>query len=150
MSTGSASRVVKAPVEEVFRLFTDVEHGAEHVRAIQEIRLLTPGPFKLGTRWLETRRVMGRIGSAEMEVTAYERNRTYTITHRKAGVRIDAVFAFEPVPEGTRVEVAVDLSQQGLPPGLLSPLEWAMSNRVGGAIAEDLIDLKAAVEQELS
>ena len=49
------------PVEQVFELFTDIQHGAEHVSNIQKIELLTPGVFELATRWLETREVLGQF-----------------------------------------------------------------------------------------
>ena len=45
--------------------------------------MLTTGPFQLGTRWRETREVLGRLDDAEMEVTAFELNRQYTLTHYK-------------------------------------------------------------------
>ena len=99
MTTVTVATVVAAPVERVFDVFTDVEHGAERVSNIQKVEMLTFGGVKLGSRWLETREVLGHQDSAEMEVTAFERNRTYTITHQKAGVRIDAVFTFEPVED---------------------------------------------------
>ena len=84
---------------------------------------------------------------AEMEVTAFEQNRTYTITHHKGGVRIDTVFTFEPVPKGTKVSIEFGLNPQGLPPGLLSPLEWAIAGRVRDVLGQDLLDLKQSVEK---
>ena len=80
MTTVMVESQIAAPVRQVFEVFTDVEHGAEHVSNIQKIELLTIGEFALGTRWRETREVMDHLDSAEMEVTAFERNRTYTIT----------------------------------------------------------------------
>jgi hypothetical protein len=138
--------VVAASVERVFEVFTDVERSAERVSNIQKIQMLTVGDVKLGSRWLETREVFGRPDSAEMEVTAFERNRTYTITHRKAGARIDAVFAFAPEDEGTRVEVEFILGSDGLPPGALGPVRLAIANKVRDVIGHDLEDLKAAIE----
>jgi hypothetical protein len=85
-----------------------------------------------------------------MEVTAFEKNRTYTVTHRKAGVRIDAVFTFEPIREGTRVSIDFGLNPQGLPPALLSPLEWAMAGKVRDVLGRDLHDLKESVEHVAS
>jgi uncharacterized protein YndB with AHSA1/START domain len=146
VGTVKVSRDIDAPVAEVFARFTDIQHGPAHVSAIKDIQLLTPGGFALGTRWLETRRVLGRRDSAEMEVTAFEKNRGYTITHHKAGVRIDATFAFEPIPLGTRVTIEFGLNNQGLPPGLLSPFEWATAGKVRDTLAQDLSDLKASVE----
>jgi len=150
MTTVTVDTQVAAPIEQVFKVFTDLEHGAERVSNIQKIELLTPGGFALGTRWLETREVLGRLDSAEMEVTAFERNRTYTITHYKAGARIDAVFTFEPVEGGTKVRIAYALESHGLPPGLLAPLMWVSASKVRDVISGDLADLKASLEHRPS
>jgi carbon monoxide dehydrogenase subunit G len=142
MATVTVSNQVAAPVEEVFRHFTDIEHGAAHVSGIKKIEMLTPGRIGLGTRWRETRDVLGRNDSAEMEITAFERNRTYTITHHKGGVRIDTTFWFEPVGNDTKVSVEFDLMAGGMPPGLLAPLGWAIAGKVEKVLSEDLTDLK--------
>ena len=147
MTTVTVETQVAAPVERVFEVFTDLEHGPEHVSNIKKIEVMTTGGFALGTRWLETREVLGRLDSAEMEVTAFERNRTYTITHHKAGTRIDAVFTFEPAEGGTKVRITYALESHGLPPGLLAPLMWASANKVRDVISGDLADLKASTEK---
>jgi uncharacterized protein YndB with AHSA1/START domain len=138
---------VAAPVERVFEMFTDLDHTAERVSNIQDIQVLTPGGFKLGTRWLETREVLGQLDSAEMEVTAFERNRTYTITHHKGGMGIDAVFTFEPFAGSTKVRIEFVLGSHGLPPGLSAPLGWAIAGKVRDVISRDLADLKESVEK---
>ena len=147
MTTVMVESQVAAPVKQVFEVFTDLEHGAENVSNIQKIELLTTGGFALGTRWLETREVLGQLDSAEMEVTAFERNRTYTITHHKAGTRIDTVFTFEPFEEGTKVRIEFALEGHGLPPGLLAPLGWAIAGKVRDVITRDVADLKESMEK---
>jgi len=147
MSTVKVSNDIGAPVEAVFARFTDVQEGAAHVTGIKAVEMLTPGPFRLGTRWHETRKVLGRVDEAEMEVTAFEKDRTYTITHHKAGVRIDTTFAFAPVQTGTRVSIEFGFNEHGLPPGLLSPLEWAIAGKVRDVLTRDLSDLKSSVER---
>ena len=146
MTTVTVASIVAAPIEEVFEVFTDLEHSAERVSNIQEIEVLTTGGFELGTRWLETREVLGVLSSAEMEVTAFERNRAYTITHHKAGTRIDTVFTFEPFEDSTRVRIELALDCLGLPPGLLAPLGWAIAGKVRDVISRDLTDLKESME----
>lgn len=138
---------IAAPVEDVFNLFTDIENAAERVSAIQEIKVMSTGPFNLGTRWNETREVLGRIDDAQMEITSFERNKGYTVTHHKGGVRIDTIFTFEPSASGTNVSIEFELNSQGLPPGLLSPLEWAVGGKVRHALSDDLDDLKQSIEQ---
>jgi len=147
MATVSVSNEINAPVEEVFKLFTDIENAPQRVSAIKKIEMMSTGPFNLGTRWVETREVIGRIDDAQMEITSFEHNRTYTVTHHKGGVRIDTIFTFDPVPAGTKVSIEFELNSQGLPPGLLSPLEWAISGKVEHALSDDLGDLKQSVEQ---
>lgn len=146
MATVKVSSEIGAPVDVVFARFTDVPHAKDRVGGITDIKMLTPAGFGLGTRWIESRQVLGRQDDAEMEVTAFEKNRGYTITHHKAGVRIDTAFTFDPTPAGTRVGVEFGLNGQGLPPGLLAPLEWAISDKVRDVLAQDLADLKTSVE----
>jgi carbon monoxide dehydrogenase subunit G len=93
----------RRPIDRVFQTFTDIEHGPAHVSGIKKLEMITPGPVHVGTRWLETREVMGHLDTAEMEITAFERNRMYTITHHKAGVRIDTKFWVEPSGDRTKV-----------------------------------------------
>jgi uncharacterized protein YndB with AHSA1/START domain len=148
MTTVMVATTVAAPVERVFEVFTDLEHNAGRVSNIKEIEILTTGGFELGARWLETREVLTQIDSAEMEVTAFERNRTYTITHHKAGTRINTVFTFEPIDGGTRARIEFNLDSHGLPPGMLAPLGWAIAGAVRDVISHDLADLKESLEQE--
>jgi carbon monoxide dehydrogenase subunit G len=145
MATVIVSEQIAAPVERVFQIFSDVEHGAEHVSGIKKIEMLTPGPVGLGARWRETREMLGTADSAEMEITSFERNRTYTLTHHKGGVRIDTKFLFEPSGEGTKVSVEFELDSAGLPPGLLAPINWAIAAKVRGVLGKDLADLKSSV-----
>jgi uncharacterized protein YndB with AHSA1/START domain len=148
MTTFTVTTVIAAPVERVFDVFTDIEHGAERVSNIERIEMLTVGKVRLGSRWRETRKVLGGRDSADMEVTAFERNRGYTITHEKGGARIDAVFTFQPVARGTRVDVGFTFASPGLPPGALAPVGWMIADKVRDVIDNDLDDLKASVEQQ--
>jgi hypothetical protein len=150
MATATVSTEMNAPVAQVFALFTDIEHGAEHVTGIKDIKVLLPGPFRLGTRWLETREVLGRLDDAEMEVTSFEKNVHYTVTHHKAGIRIGTIFTFDPIGDRTKVSIEFDLKPHGLPPGLLSPLEWAIAGKVKHMLNDDLDDLKSSIERVLN
>jgi uncharacterized protein YndB with AHSA1/START domain len=150
MATVTVANQIAAPVDRVFDLFTDIEHGSAHVLGIKNIEMLTPGAISLGSRWRETREVLGRQDSADMEITAFERNRTYTISHHKGGVRIDTVFRFELSGEGTKVSVEFEIEAPGLPPGLLTPLNWAIAGKVRDVLTHDLDDLKKSIEAKAS
>lgn len=137
---------LEAPLEAVFTAFTDLEHAAQRVAGIKAVEILTPGEFHYGTRWQESREILGHIDSSEMEVTAFERNRSYTVTHHKGGARIDTVFTFTPVGDATQVSVEFALENESLIPGLFAPVGWAIAGKVKEAIAHDLSDMKKSVE----
>jgi len=149
MQTVTVSEFLDAPVENVFAAFTDIEHGAERVSGIKAIEMLTPGGFELNARWRETREVLGRLDSAEMRVTSFEKNRMYTISHDKGGARIDTTFTFDAWGTGTKVTVEFALTGPGLPPGLLAPVSWAIAGKVREAISRDLADMKEATTGDL-
>jgi uncharacterized protein YndB with AHSA1/START domain len=147
MTTVTVTNKLEAPVDRVFAAFTDIEHNAGRVSGIKNVELLSTGEFRLGTRWRETREIMGRLDDAEMEVTAFDKGRGYTITHYKGGAKIDTVFTFVPEGDGTQVSITFALENQGLPPGLLSPVSWAIAGKVKEALARDLGDMKSSVEK---
>jgi uncharacterized protein YndB with AHSA1/START domain len=148
MAQVTVSNQIGAPIDRVFQTFTDLDHGPAHVSGIKKLDVLTPGPVHAGTRWLETREVMGHLDTAEMEITAFERNRMYTITHRKAGVRINTTFWFEPAADGTKVTVEFDLDSGGFSPALLTPLGRAIGGMVERVLTHDLADLKRSIARE--
>ena len=146
-TTVAVSADISAPIRCVFDLFTDIERAEERVSGIKRIETLTTGSFGLGTRWRETREVFGRLDTAEMEVTAFERYRTYTLSHYKGGVGVEIVFLFEPETTGTRVTIEFTLDGAGLPPGFLTPLSWAIAGKVRHVLSHDLADLKNCLER---
>ena len=141
---------IEAPTRRVFDLFTDLQRATEHVSGIKQVELLTPGRFALGTRWHETREVFGHLDTVEMEVIAFERDRTYTLSHYKAGVRVEIVFAFEPDHAGTRVTITFTLDGAGMPSGFMTPLNWVVAGKVRHVLNHDLADLKRCLERQAS
>ena len=146
MATVTVNDEIGAPLERVFAMFTDLESAARHVAGIKGIEMLTPGGFRLGTRWRETREVLGRLDTADMEVTAFEKNHAYTITHYKGGARVDTVFSFAPSDHGTNVSISFGLDGLGLPTGLVAPVTWAIAGKVRDVLSHDLADLKRTLE----
>jgi uncharacterized protein YndB with AHSA1/START domain len=146
MTTITVAKQIAAPVERVFELFTDIEHSPERVSGIHKLEVVTSGGFRLGARWRETREIMGHHVTEEMEVTAFELNRTFTITNNNRGTRVDTQFRFAPTKGATTVSVECTLDPQSFPARLLSPIGWALEGTIREAIARDLDDLKRAVE----
>jgi len=146
MTTVTVTSHIAAPVDHVFRVFTDLDHLTERVHGIKKVELLTPGDFNLRTRWRETRHVLGRDLSEEMEITAFDRNQGYTIRADDRGARMDTMFSFAPSNDGTDVTIEFNFDTRTLPARLMAPLGWAMTGRIRDVLTHDLADLKQAVE----
>ena len=145
-TTIAVSTRIEAPLTRVFDRFTDLDRAAEYVSGIVAVERFTDPPFGIGSRWRETRRVLGHLDSAEMEVTQFSRYRGFTISHQKAGLRIDTAFSFEAAGTGTLVAVEFSLDGSQVPAALLTPLNWVIAGKVRHVLHEDLSDLKAGLE----
>jgi hypothetical protein len=130
MTNVTVTTRIDAPLDVVFRRCSDIEHGPARVSRIHQIDMLTPGPIRVGTRWIETRLVLGRADRAEMALTAFQRNRMFTIRHHKAGVQIDATFWFESKDGATVVTIEFE-AEGGMLPAESAPSAWV------GSSAED-------------
>jgi uncharacterized membrane protein len=137
---------VAAPVEEVFKVFTDLEGSPGRVRNIKKIELLTTSGFHLGTRWMETRDVAGREATEQLEVTEYEKDRGYTITCDVKGARFDAHFSFTPIDDATDVAVELDIIPQSFGAMLVAPFGRMLLGTIEQSLEQDLADLRAAAQ----
>lgn len=146
MVTVTVANTINAPVATVFGLFTDLEHCCERVSGIKKCEMLTTGPFGLRSRWLETREVLGREVTEELEVTAFEQNHSYTITNDVHGARMDTHFTFDPHGAGTTVNIVFSMEPHTFTSMLVSPLGWTMAGKIRRAIEHDLMDFKLLAE----
>jgi polyketide cyclase/dehydrase/lipid transport protein len=146
-TTVAVSVDIAAPTYRVFDVLTDFARAAERVRSIKGVEMLTPGRFALGARWRETREASGHLAVTEMEVIAFEQDRTYVLSRDEAGVRVEIVFSFEWAGTGTRVLAEFTLGDQAdRSPGFQSPLSWTIAGSIRDVLDRDLAELKAHVE----
>lgn len=139
---------VDASVEAVWAVLTDIEHAAETLSGVVEVEPLTPGPYAVGFRWREARKMFGMTASEEMEVTGVEAPHRTEITAVQGQVTYRTDFTLAPRPAGgTELRMLFSASQ---PPqrGLTKLLGAAMS-RLGASatrrmMEQDLQDIAAA------
>ncbi len=62
------SRLIHAPVEQVWDVLTDLSSLASRLSGIESVHIMTSGPYAVGTRWRETRTFFGRAATEEMWV----------------------------------------------------------------------------------
>lgn len=148
MTAIAISRHVDAPADRVWEVLTDIERSPETIRAIDAVEVHTGPGFDVGTRWTETRTMMGRTVSETMEVTELEPGRSYVVEATSGRTHYRSEFGVAPDGQGT----VVTMTFAGEPSGIGGKIMVATLGRlfVGQtrkALAQDLEDIARASEQ---
>ena len=149
MNPLTVSRHIDASPDRVWGVLTDLEHAPEIIRAVESVELHTGAGFDVGTRWTETRTMMGRTASETMEVTAVDPGRSYVVEADSGGTHFRSEFRLAPDGDGTTVTMSFD----GQPSGLGGKVMVATLGRLFAgptrkALAADLDDIARASERE--
>jgi uncharacterized protein YndB with AHSA1/START domain len=150
MAQFSMTKRIDAPLETVFEAAIDLERAAEHIRGIEKIELVTTLPVRVGTRWRETRKVMGRQDMQTLEVTAFNPPHSYTVGCDSCGSYFETTFRFEPAA-GNSTDVMLDVrcEARSLLARLLSPIGNLMFGRVmRNCLDDDLDDIRRVAESK--
>ncbi|MET8676742.1 SRPBCC family protein [Streptomyces sp. NPDC004647] len=142
-------RRIAAPVGQVWEALTDLESAPQVLSGVERVEVLTSGPFAVGTRWRETRRMFGREATEEMYVTAAEQPEHIVVEADSRGAHYVSEFTLSPEPEDTTaVRMAFSATEPGGFAGLLTKLFGKLGARaVVKAMEKDLADIAAAVER---
>ncbi|GAA2797809.1 SRPBCC family protein [Streptomyces showdoensis] len=155
--TGTTSVVVERRVAaspgRVWESITDLRDMPRVLSGVEKVEVLTQGGFGVGTRWRETRRMMGKAATEEMTVTACEPPERYVTVADSHGMHYVNEITLHP--EGPAVSAGTTTLRMTFSarpahdrkPGLAARL----MNRFGAkavarALAKDLAEIAAAVE----
>lgn len=148
-----ASREVDAPVARVWDVVTDLERSPEVIAAVEQVeRLDDHEEFGVGTRWRETRTMFGRQATEEMQVTAVEAPRSYTVVAVSGSTTYTSTITLQPLgPQ----RCALAMSFAGQSAGVVGRLLAATVGRLFAgatrrALQRDLHDLARAAESDAS
>ena len=148
MASLTCRRRIAAPISQVFAVFTDFAGAPDRISGIQSLEVLTDGPVGTGTRFRETRVMFGKEATEEMEITAFEPDRSYRVEAESQGCRFETTFDFESVEGGTDVTMVFTGYAQSLLAKLMTPLTWIMAGATRKLIEADLDDLKSYCESQ--
>jgi uncharacterized protein YndB with AHSA1/START domain len=145
----TVERRIAAPADRVWKALTDIEAAPQTISGIDRIEMLSEGPFGVGTRWRETRRMLGKEATEEMYVTACEAPSRYVVEADSHGTHYVSEFALTPGDDdATTVRMVFDM--EGEPKGftkvvmkLIGPIAYKAAAK---AMTKDLADVAAAVE----
>lgn len=144
------SRRIDASPERVWQVLTDLKHAPDVLSGVVSVELLTDGPYAVGTRWRETRSMMGRKATEEMWVVDSDPHRRTEVAASSGGADYRTVFTLTPAGEATELTMVFG-AHTPEPTGVQKLLLKAFGNlgvKVTRKVMEtDLADIASAAER---
>ena len=144
MSNVTVSRRIEAPVDLVFRTVAQIERFSEAVPHILRVEFLSEVKSGVGARFRETRMMMGREASTELEVTEYVENERVRIVSEAGGALWDTVFTVTPHAQGTELKMKMEAQPRSMSARMTIPL---IIGTVRKAVEQDMDAVKAYCER---
>ena len=145
MPNVTVTRRIDAPADAVFRTVAHVEQFSQAVPHILRVEFLSEVKSGVGTRFRETRMMMGREASTELEVTEYVENERLRIVSEAGGALWDTVFTVAPDGEGTELKMVMDATPRNMGARMTLPL---VIGAVQKAVEQDMDSVKAFCERQ--
>jgi uncharacterized membrane protein len=109
--------------EDVFAYLDQLDRHGEWQDGIQQIKLDTDPPTRVGSRATETRKVPGGPRELSYEITEHEPPRRASFKGLNGPVRPVGTVTVEPVGDGSRSQVTIEFNLEGHGLGkLIAPL----------------------------
>ena len=145
MANVTVTRRIDAPADAVFRNVAHIEQFSRAVPHILRVEFLTEVKSGVGARFRETRMMMGREASTELEVTEYVENERVRIASEAGGTLWDTVFTVAPDGEGTELKMVMDAKPLTVGARMTLPL---VIGAVRKAVEQDMDSVKAFCERQ--
>lgn len=138
---------IKAPTENVFSVFTDLDHATERIKGIESIEVLEgPAQMKVGTKWKEKRTMFGKEATETMWVTALNPSKSYVVEANSHGMKYRSEYTFTSTEGETHVKLTFEGLPQTLKARVLNIIFSFMAGTTQKMLQQDMEDLKKICE----
>ena len=147
--TTNLTQHIDARPDKVWAVISDIPGSAATLSGIQAVQMLSDGPYGEGTRWKETRTMMGRAETVEMWVAEADPPRSTTVKAHQGGADYTTRFSLAERDGGT--DLTLTFGADVVKPTLLSKVTMALFGKLGmsitrKALAKDLAEIAAKAE----
>ena len=140
---------IEGPKEDVWNVITDIENAPDAITGIEKIEILEkPSDGLVGLKWQETRTLFGRTATEIMWITDAVENEMYKTRAESHGAVYITSLVVSNQDAKTRLTMEFDAAPQTLSAKVMAAITSIFFKKATKkALMQDLIDIKAAVEQ---
>ena len=106
--------MIRRPIDEVFEFVSNVENNPLWQSSVSEGKQTSSGSLGVGTTIMTDSRYLGLRIKTDWEVIEYEPNKKYVAKSISGRRQAKGTWAFEPVPNGTRIDLVAEIGFSGL------------------------------------
>ncbi len=110
MATVSSSITINQPVEQVFTYVTDVQNHKAWQPGLLDAKVTPAGPLAVGSTYHYTTDVMGRRYESQMQISALEPNKKWSVKTVGVPRPVETVYLFEPNGNTTKLTISMELA----------------------------------------
>lgn len=141
------SVTIRAPLDEVFRVCSDIPNAEQLISAITQIEIVSGHDVGVGTRWRETRKMFGKEHTEEMWITEFDPPHRYAVEAANCGAKYFTDFEFEAIDDNqTKVTIRFRAEAETLMAKMMSPVMKMMAGSLLKALTQDLDDIRQRFE----
>jgi carbon monoxide dehydrogenase subunit G len=147
--TTSLTQHIHASPEKVWSVISDIPGSPATLSGVDSVQMLSDGPYGEGTRWKETRTMMGRSETVEMWVAQADPPRSTTVKALQGGADYTSRFSLAERDGGT--DLTLTFGADVVKPTMLSRITMALFGKIGmsmtrKALSKDLAEIAAKAE----
>jgi carbon monoxide dehydrogenase subunit G len=147
--TTSLTQHIHASPEKVWSVISDIPASPATLSGVDSVQMLSDGPYGEGTRWKETRTMMGRSETVEMWVAQADPPRSTTVKALQGGADYTSRFSLAERDGGT--DLTLTFGADVVKPTMLSRITMALFGKIGmsmtrKALSKDLAEIAAKAE----
>lgn len=147
MAQFRASRMIKAPIDLVFQMISDIVRFSEAIPHITNIEFLSEVQSGVGTRFRETRLMGGKEATTELEITEFKENELVRFVSDTNGTIWDTMMSVQELSGATQLNMKMDAKAYRFMSKVMNVMIKGMVQK---ALEADMDSLKEYCENESS
>lgn len=146
------SRRVSAPPAAVWEVLTDLDRAVERLSQVTELHVVSDGPYAVGTRWRETRRMMGASETVRRSGSFSTTTISWVSEAVDGSTRYRTTLLVESMDDASGTLLTVTFEAHVTDPGRLQRLALKVVGPLGTKLTEkslrtELDDIARAAEE---
>jgi uncharacterized membrane protein len=137
---------IERPADDIYELISNPENDVKWQDAVLEVRKLTPGPVRAGSRYQHMLRILGKRMAVDVEISERQPHSSYVLQCVSGPLTFETRVKLTEVRRRAGYATLLDTTVEGHPSGVVRVAAVALSRHRSREIDRDLRTLKRMME----